>query len=1011
MRSLTKVIFRQIKTSLGRYLAILAIVALGVGFFGGLKCTKPSMIKTLNTYIENNQLFDFRLLSTIGFEEADIENLKSELGKYEDITSVEGSYSVDAICIVGEAGGADAGSSADSGAYVGGAAYKLHAVTDSVNQVYLLSGRMPENSGECIVDDYMSGLNIGDCITISSENEEDTLDMLKSHTLEVVGTCRSPYYINFERGTTSIGTGKLNGFIYVPKEEFDSEYYTEVFVKLKDRYGAYTDEYDNYSKEYEDYIEGSLESVIDSRFQNLVKDAQDELDSARKELEEKKSEAQDKLDDAYLELKDAEKEIADNEKLIEDGEKQLEDGKKTLSSKEAELSASKEQILAGMQTMPGMAGQDVPAGMQTMPGMDAVSQQYMFAAMLEQIEAGEKEIAKQRSVLASKEKELDDGKLELEDAKKKVSDGWKEYNDSEADFDKEIADANQKLEDAQKEIDDLEDPETFVLNRNTNIGYACYESDSNIVAAVANVFPVFFFLVAVLICITTMNRMVEEQRTQIGIYKALGYTSFSIMLIFTVYSGSAALIGAVAGYAVGSRLLPLAIWQGYNIMYNMGHVIEYQSVTYVAVSSIALALLCAVGSAYFSVIYELRDVPANLIRPKSPKNGKRIFLEYIPFIWKRMKFLHKVSARNILRYKKRFLMMVVGISGCTALVLTGLGIGDSIKGIADLQYENIQVYDMSVTFSESAGESSFAEARNIEGVESIAFYNEATMDVSANSKMKSATIVTPEDEKEFMEYLVLNDLETGESLQYPSKGEAVITMRISQALDVGKGDTITVQDADLNTMTAKITGICENYVYSYVYVNKDTYTEGFEKNLPINSAWANVSDEMDKHLVSTSMMKADDVMNVSVIADLQERIDTMMAGMDFIVLIVILCAAALALIVLYNLTNINITERIREIATIKVLGFYANEAAQYVFRENMVLTGIGALVGLPLGKLLHSFVMYNIKIDMVSFKTYIAPLSYVLAVAITFGFAVLVNFLMYFKLQKINMAESLKSIE
>ena len=1020
MKSLVKVIFRQIKSSLGRYLAILAIVALGVGFFGGLKCTKPQMIKTLDDSLAETHFFDFRLLSTIGFEDKDIDSLKSKFSSMDDFVTVEGTYSVDALC--------DIEGASDSSPIA--AAYRIHAITDEVNGIYIIDGRMPENDDECLVDNYMASINIGDCITISKDNEEDTLDLLKSYSLKVVGVCRSPYYINFERGTTTIGTGKLSGFIYVPKGEFDSEYYTEAYVKLKDKYGAYTDEYEDYIDENTENVENVLEEVINTRFDKLVSDAEKELQDAKDELKEKSEDAKKELDDAYTELIDGEKEIADNEKKIEDGKKSVKNAKATLNSKAKELADSKATLELNMSMLPDL---NTPEGM-------------MLSAMYNEITKGEEELTKQRKRLASEEKKLSDGEKELEDAKVEIADGWKEYEDGAREFEEETADAQKKIDDAQKDLDELEEPETYVLNRNTNIGYACYESDSNIVAAVANVFPIFFLLVAILICITTMNRMVEEQRTQIGIYKALGYRSSSIMFIFVFYAGSAALIGAVIGYALGTRFLPQAIWQGYNIMYNMGNTVAYKSVMSVAVCSIAAALLCAVGAAYFSVIYELKDVPANLIRPKSPKSGKRIFLEYIPFIWKRMKFLHKVSARNILRYKKRFFMMVVGISGCTALVLTGLGIGDSVKGIANLQYDTIQIYDIGVTFSDNASENddsksddlktedsknedsknnvlkndastnndeenTYSKINDIDGVGETAFFRESTMDVSANSRTKSVTIIVPDNADDFMKFQVLNDNDTGETLTYPEKDEAVITMRISQALNVGPGDEIVVQDSELNTMKVRIKAICENYVYSYVFVNKETYLEQFSDSLIINSAWLNTDEEFDKREVSIELMKADDVMNVQVISDLEERIATMMQGMDFIVFIVIMCAAALALIVLYNLTNINITERAREIATIKVLGFYPNESAQYVFRENMVLTAVGALVGLPLGKALHAFIMYNIRIDMVSFKTYIAPKSYVFAILLTFGFAILVNFLMSFKINKINMAESLKSIE
>ncbi len=958
---------REIKQSLGRFMAILLIVALGVGFFGGLKVTKPAMIKTLDEYLSSHRFFDYRLLSTIGFEEADIDKLNERLKDASgDAVSIEGSYSVDALCLI--AGEAEL-------------PYRLHAITDTVNQLYLSEGRMPESNKECVIDNYMASIKIGDTVVISDNNESDTLDMTKEHELTVTGIVRSPLYINFERGTTSIGTGSLSGFIYVPKDEFDSEYYTESYVLMHagsadgvtGRFGVYTDEYDNYSESHSKLIEDTLSEVINERFDGLLSDAEEEIADAQK-----------KLDDASAELEDGKKELSDAKKELSDAEAEL-DEKSTSSKKELDDAYNK---LKGAER-----------------DLDNAALMYGEEMVAPQRQELKKEWAKYYDGLNTYETEIADANQKIEDAKAEIADAEKAIKDGE----EEIAEHQKEVDDAKKELDDLEEPDTYVLDRTTNIGYSCYDSDTNIVASVANVFPIFFLLVAVLICMTTMNRMVEEQRTQIGVLKALGYSSPKIMGKFVFYAGSAALIGSVGGYLLGSRFLPQAIWQGYNIMYNMGPTISYKSVTYIAVSSICAALLCSVGAAYFSVIHELHDVPANLIRPKAPKAGKRVFLEYITPLWNHMKFLHKVSARNVLRYKKRFLMMVIGIGGCTALVLTGFGIGDSIKGIANLQFDTIQVYDMAVSFSDTLSEDKKNELHLTENVEDMAFMDLTSVDMEGNSVTKSVSMLIPEDYDSLLSFLNLTDYHDKKMLQPPALGEAILTSNTAEKMNLSVGDTVTIHDDDMNTATLKISGICDNHFANFLYLNED-FKLG-KRDGGINSAWINATDNVDVHVLSTVFAKMDDVMNVTVVQDTKDRVDTMMTGMDFIVFVVILCAAALAFIVLYNLTNINITERIREIATIKVLGFYAGETAQYVFRENMILTAVGALVGLPLGKALHAFIMYNIRLDMVSFNTYIAPISYVYAVALTFGFAVLVNLLMAFKLQKINMAESLKSIE
>ncbi len=572
-------------------------------------------------------------------------------------------------------------------------------------------------------------------------------------------------------------------------------------------------------------------------------------------------------------------------------------------------------------------------------------------------------------------------------------------------------DAQKKIDDAQEELEELEEPDDYVLGRNTNIGYACYESDANIVAAIANVFPVFFFLVAALVCMTTMNRMIEEQRPQIGVLKALGYGNSTIMGKYLFYAGSAAAVGAAAGCMGGTWLFPKVIWMGYSIMYSMGDIMYLFDIR-LAVLSMAAALLCSVGAAYLSCRYELHSVPANLIRPKAPKSGRRIFLERIPLIWSRMKFLHKVSVRNVVRYKKRFFMMILGIGGCTALLVTGFGIKDSVTNIAEMQYDEVQIYDIGITFTDRVQQADIDElSQQMEGkLSRIACRYEESVDLDFGGRTKSVYMEIPEDAEEISPFLDLHT-RSGGKIAYPAAGEAVLTETMAENMGIHEGDTVTLRDNDMNSLSVTVSALCENFVYNYIYISKETYAAQIGAQPEYKSAYACIKDGVDVHAASAQLSDMDDVLAVSVTQDMRDRISNMMQSMDYIVLLIIVCAGSLAFIVLYNLTNINITERIREIATIKVLGFYAKETADYVFRENLALTGMGAVVGLGLGKWLHWFVMYHVKIDMLSFKTLIMPVSYLWSLLFTFGFAMLVNGLMYFKLEKINMAESLKSIE
>lgn len=1253
-RGMIKTTIREIKGSLGRYLAILAIVMLGVALFTGLKATTPAMIATENDYLAEQNFYDFRLLSTVGFEKEDVQ----KVAEMEQVADAECAVSVDAVCTFGDENES---------------VYKFHTMPESINQIILTAGRMPEKADECVLDSAFYGEDmIGTQITVTDNNEEDMLEMFGVRTFTAVGIVRSPYYINFERGTTSIGEGKITAFLYVPEEAFACDYLTEIYVKTKQKYDVYTDAYEDYIDGMQEEMEEKTQALALARYERITEDAKKELDDAQAELDEKMAEAQIELADARKKILDGEQEIIDGEQELRDGtqraadgereiaaneqklvdsEQELVDGEREIREKEQEIQAAeqklaqaeheiaaneqkisdgkaelaqakiklkqqeknlkqqetkltdkeaqlkkqevelekkesqlqqqemqltgqetelqqqetqlkvqeaeleqqeksleqqetellqkeaelkqqeadlerqetelsneekikvqaaKEQVQAGIkqvqvglgQVRPGLeqvrlalkelrAGLDqVRAGLkQVRAGLKQVrSGMTELRAGLEQVNAGKKqieagkkklasgklqiqaakkELAENEKTLQESEKELDAGKsetvkaraqlddgkqelatgkvklqegrteladgrqkiekakTELADAKeelkkgrrelnkgkRELADARKEYADAKADVDKKTADAQQEIDDAREQLADIEEPDTYALTRNTNIGYACYESDSNIVAGIANVFPVFFFLVAALICMTTMNRMVEEQRTQIGVLKALGYRNGAIMCKYLFYAGSAAAAGAVLGCVIGTWLFPKVIWMGYSIMYSMGEITYYFD-GWLAVFSLLAALLCSMGAAYVSCRYELYSVPANLIRPKAPKSGKRIFLENIGFFWSRMKFLHKVSVRNIFRYKKRFFMMILGISGCTALLLTGFGLKDSVTNVADMQYDEIQIYDIGITFSESVQKADLDQLNEKTGnmLERYACRYEESVDLDFEGKTKSMYLGIAQNTKEIGDFLKLKTT-NGENIDYPAKGEVVLTAKAAETLGIRVGDSVVLRDSEMNRLTVEVCALCENYIYNCAYMNQETYVQQLGTEPEYKSAYVVVKEGVDIHEAAAAIADQSNVLSVSVTGDMRERIASMMKSMDYIVLLIIVCAGSLAFIVLYNLTNINITERIREIATIKVLGFYARETADYVFRENLALTGLGALAGLGLGKWLHWFVMEQVKIDMLSFKTMITPWSYLWSLLLTFVFALLVNGLMYFKLENIHMAEALKSIE
>ena len=631
------------------------------------------------------------------------------------------------------------------------------------------------------------------------------------------------------------------------------------------------------------------------------------------------------------------------------------------------------------------------------------------------LNAAKQQLEEAEQELADGEQELADGRQELADARQELSDGQAEYDEAYAeaqqefaDAEAELADARQKIADAEQEIADIAAATCYALGRNTNVGYAGFETDTSVLEGLAKVFPVFFFLVAALVCTTTMTRMVDEQRTQIGTLKALGYSNGAIARKYIGYAGSAAVLGCVAGYFIGIHLFPFAVWRAYQMLYKFSDILYLYDWGLFALS-MAAALLCSVGATWAACRVELTQMPAGLMRPKAPKAGKRILLERIPLIWNRLSFLHKVSIRNILRYRKRLFMMLLGIGGCTALVLTGYGIGDSVSNIAEDQYGAIFQYDYVFTFEDAQTEDmqrAFREAMG-DSLDCCVFICSDSYDVLAGNGVRNATVVATSD-PDITRLVGLRH--NGQTVPYPADGAVVINEKLASSTGAQVGDSITIQLDDAHAVEARVGGVFENYAYNYIFMTDATYEQLVGEPCRYKAAYATTPSE-DVYGVSARAARQAGVQNVSVIADMKTRINNMFDSLNSVVLLVIFCACMLAFVVLYNLSNINITERAREIATIKVLGFTRRETTSYVFRENVVLTMMGALVGLPAGVALHRFVMDQIQLDSVSFRVRILPVSFGYAVGITFVLTLVVNAVLSRKIDRINMAESLKSVE
>ena len=985
-----KTTLREIRQSLGRYLAIFAIVALGVGFFAGLKVTKTVMVESAHDYLLKHQLFDYRLLSTLGFQEEDVQALEQK----EHVRAVEGAVEADILYVYGEG---------NEGVL------KAHTLLERINGLELVAGRMPETSSECIVDANRYGEEaLGSKIILSENNEQKDLDNFAFPEYTIVGIAQASAYIQFERGNSSLGNGRVDGFMYLLPQGFATDYYTEIYVKFDMDHRIYSPQYDAYMAEREPQWKEYCQEQGERRYLAVVEEAQTELADAKKDLEKEKAEAEKELAGAEQELKEAEAEIADGEAKLAEGEAKIANQLARIEREEEKLTEARAAI---EQQKDGLAeAEQALASSEYLPQMAAARQQLELAER--QLADGEAALADAKKQIENAQAELTENRQKLTQAREELNQGREEYRSAREEFEKQMAEAEQKIADAETDIAAIQKPRTYVLGRDTNVGYALFENDSSIVEGIANVFPVFFFLVAALVCMTTMNRMVEEQRTQIGVLKALGYGNGSIMGKYLFYAGSAALGGCAAGYFLGIFIFPLVIWKAYAMMYRLGNVV-FVFDWLAALLCLGASLLCSMGTTWVSCRHTLKASAAGLMRPKAPKAGKRIFLERMGFLWNRLKFLHKVSIRNIVRYKKRLFMMVLGISGCTALLVTGFGVRDSVTSIADQQYEEIQTYQLNITLDDEAGENEtlrqeiYRVLDTLGGEYTCAY--ETSLDLQTSEGPKSVNLIVAENPSEFGAYIDLHT-PSGEAIPYPGPGEIVLCDKLAGKYRIKAGDSLRLRSQDGLELSAVMSGVCENYIFNYAYVDRQTYEEALGP-LTFKNLYVNLPQEADVHEVSAALMNLEHVASVQVNADMLVRFSSMMSSMNYIVFVVIGCAAALAFIVLYNLNNINITERIREIATIKVLGFYRNETSSYVFRENTVLTAMGCALGLVLGKLLHIYVMHEVDIDMISFDVHVRPVSYLLSVLLTFAFTWIVNRIMAGKLNRINMAESLKSVD
>ena len=1197
----------EIKKTMGRFVSIFFIVALGVAFYSGIRASEPSMRITADQYFDDSELMDLKVMGTMGLTKADIK----AIGKVSGIEAVEGGYSKDVLCPVG-----------DNEKVV-----HMLSKEKNFNQVSVVEGRLPEKAGECLVDeDFLSytDLKVGDTVTFHSGDGEALTDSLVTDTYKIVGIGNSPLYISFGRGSSTIGTGEISGFVVVDKSSFDMDVYTEAYVKVSDAEEkiAFTDEYNNLSDAAKEAVSAIEEERCAVRKQEIVDEANEkladsektvneksqELEDAKKELESGKSKAAEELEKAKQQLTDGEAELADAKQQIADGETQLADAKAQLNDKQAQLSsaeaeyesgkaqldqkeqelaaaeqtylsnyakympfitAGKAQIAAGRtqiadgkkqldeglaplkqlrdgldgiedgisQCDSGMAevqkqldGMDsdvyqeyvkIPeedrneeqqayvnkwenlnaqfagiqaqktqletaksgllaqAGFTTEADLDAqitsltaqrdeldkkeaalLGQEQTLAAQEEellsagrQITDGKSQIAAARSQLDSTKSQITDGKAQILSAwallnekedtlnaskaqlasgEQELADGRSEYEqaakeaeeqitDGQAkitDGEKQLTDAKQQIADAKAEIKKIENPKWYVQTREDALTeYQGYGDNADRMRSIGKVFPVLFFLVAALISLTTMTRMVEEQRVQIGTMKALGYGKAAIAGKYIGYALIATLGGSIFGVLIGEKILPFIIIYAYMILYkHLPAILVPYHMSYAFQASV-IAVACTLIATIASCYKELAAEPAELMRPAAPKQGKRILLERIGIIWKHLNFTWKSTVRNLIRYKKRFFMTIFGIGGCMALMVVGFGLKDCIYEIVSLQYEKVQFYDAATYMSDDISEENRQQIQdyldqNADVKETIEARMQKT-DVKSASSKKTFYLMVPSDDEKIEDFLSFHSRTNKDEVYSLKKDEVILTEKMASLLNVKVGDELTIEDEDRGDQTVTVGAICENYMSHYLYLSPEKYEELYgvpaEYNTIIYSAKDGKDDQIEK--IGTKLLSMDGVLNVSYTSSIEGRLDDMLRSLNLVIVVLIVSAGMLAFVVLYNLNNINITERQRELATLKVLGFYDGEVASYVYRENILLTIIGSVVGMVLGNLLHRYIILTVEVEEAMFGRQIHWQSYLYSFLFTVAFSLFVNWVMFYKLKKIDMVESLKSVE
>lgn len=1088
-RNIARTLLREIWKNKSRFISILLIVFIGVGFFGGIKASGPDMQISADQYFDQNNLMDFRVISTFGFDKNDLDGLRM-LNGVEMYPSYFADYYVQ---------------------------YESENITarvfslenygnQSVNKVILTEGRMPSNPNECIVDTgtMQYDIPLNTVITLSEDDEDSNIeDNLANVQYTVVGKFISPMYVEATgRGKTTIGTGTINTVIYIPEENFVSEYHTEVYLRFSSlkNLNCYSDEYKTTANSIQRQIEQCADNREMNRYQQLYDEAKEKIDEAQAKLEKQLKKQKKKLKKSKETLNTAKMEIESGKAELEAAQIELDAQFELAGNGEyepnidneidtSEIDSLRDKIENSEKLYENLSGESIgdinhdqeqvddeyaekdeaeeistesdtedditpDDGDAITDGDDAIidvdeteyldfsdldlenpteetlkeMKQIILDARKELIEAEEKLNQAVDSIpdqyeggtedvlteLSAQQEVLDAQRDQLDVLEQEYEEGLANYKKGKEKFNQTVKEAKQKIRKQEKKLEELKEPEWYIYSREDNPGYSEYRENAERINNIGKVFPVFFLLVAALVCLTCMSRMIDEERTQIGTLKALGYSNRVILSRYMIYALLATLIGAVLGLAAGFQLFPRVIIYSYSMMYR----IPVQITPFhwnLAIASVLSAVICVAVTVGYCCSSILREQSAELMRPKAPVIGKRVLLERIPFIWRRMSFSQKVTARNIFRYKKRMLMTIVGIAGCTALTLTGFGLKDSIQDIVKLQYGEIWKYDAMINLDQDATEEDTTSVVNSlttfdPGASALTAMMQS-VEVKNNNETLTSYLMVPENENILDQFVELRSRK--ENSRYTLLDDGVmITEKAAELLHLSVGDELQIEWNKVD-YKATVKGIVENYTNHYIYMAPSLFMDTFADVPQYNTVLAKY-DQMDaqqEYFLNGVWLQEPSVLRINYSKDVADKFSDIMNILNVVILVLIISAGALALVVLYNLSSINITERKREIATLKVLGFNNRETTGYIFKENLFMALIGILLGFGFGRILTYYVVTVAEIDVAMFGRTIYPESYGMAMLVTLGFFLLVTVIMSFALRKIDMVESLKSVE